>query len=588
MNKITNYTIEPIKSIKSDNINVIERSKDNKNVLKINVNEKQIYIGSKYSVNRDVDRFINEIGDIDINTSLIIFGLGAGEHIREVVKKFSNSISILVVEPDINTLGLLYDSNYYDDIVKNDKVTILHCKDKNIEGVLKQFIDSFKLQSTKIIFFANYKGVYENESGNFLKLMKIIITYKLVDKNTAINLSKEIIKNSIKNLNYVSKSFLVNEFKDIYKNIPAIIVSAGPSLAKNIHLLREIQDEFIIITGGRTLEPLLSHGIKPDFLCVVDPFQISFQLVENNLREDIPLVYYEGTNSEVLDKHAGDKIFYTINGALKKHLNEDIKSLAYGGSVAHTCTAFALHLGCNPIIFIGQDLAYTDEKSHADIAKHNSNNLNNKSGFDIYVEDIYGKEIRTSAVLNSMRIQFEKIIRKFNNNNFIDATEGGANINGTSIASLNEVIDKYKSKYKKKSHYSKKVKKVENSIDIMKSLNECINNIEELQKYCDEVLKYNKEFYYNYKRCDSFKVDKAINRISKINNSIEEKIENILFIEGLFYTIQSEANSKEFLHSPIDDEKIKVEKMYKQINFIYNEMKNCLAEILLLIKKEYF
>ncbi|WP_461613060.1 motility associated factor glycosyltransferase family protein [Clostridium sp. Marseille-QA1073] len=583
MNKITNYTIG---TIKSDNVNVVERSKDNKNVLKINVNEKQIYIGSKYSVNRDIDKFINEIGDIDINTSIIIFGLGAGEHIREVVNKFNNSISILVIEPDISTLNLICCSDYYDDIVKNDKIAILHYK--NMEAVLKEFIDPFKLQNTKVIFFGNYKAIYDNESVEFLKLIKTIITYKLVDRNTSINLSKEIIKNSIKNLDYVAKSFSINKLKDIYKDIPAIVVSAGPSLAKNIHLLKKVQDEFIIITGGRTLEPLLNEGIKPDFLCVIDPFPRSFQLVENNLRDDIPLVYYEGTNSDVVDKHEGDKIFYTIDNVLKKHLNEDITSLAYGGSVAHTCTALALHFGCDPIIFMGQDLAYTDEKSHADIAKHNSNNLLNKSECDLYVEDIYGEKIRTSMSLNFMRLQFEEVIKIFNKNTFINATEGGANINGTSIASLNEVIDKYKPKCKKKIHYSKKVKKVENSIDIMKNLNECINNIEELQKCCDEVLKHNKELYYNYKKGNTFKVDKAINRISRINNSIEKKIENTLFIEGLFYTIQSEVGSKEFLYSPIDDEKIKVEKMYKQINFIYNEMKNCLAEVLLLIKKEYF
>ncbi len=586
MNEITNYTIETIKSIKSDKINIIERSKDNKNVLKINVNEKQIYIGSKYSVNRDVDKFIDEIGDIDINTSIIIFGLGAGEHIREVARKFNNSISILVIEPDISTLNLICHSDYYDDIVKNDKISILHCG--NVEVVLKEFIDPFKLQNTKVIFFGNYKVIYDNESVEFLKLIKTAITYKLVDRNTSISLSKEIIKNSIKNLRCVSKSFSINAFKDIYKDIPAIVVSAGPSLAKNIHLLKEIQDEFIIITGGRTLEPLLNQGIKADFLCVIDPFPRSFQLVENNLRDDIPLVYYEGTNSDVVIRHGGDKIFYTMDSVLEKHLNEDIMSLAYGGSVAHTCTALALHFGCNPIIFIGQDLAYTNEKRHADIAKHNSNNLSNKSDYDLYVEDIYGEKVRTSMSLNFMRLQFEELINTFNKNTFINATEGGANINGTSIASLNEVIDKYKSKCKKKSHYSKKIKKVENSIDIMKSLNECINNIEELQKCCDEVLKYNEKFYYNYKRGNTLKVDKAINKISKINNSIEKEIENTLFIDSLFYTIQNEANSKEFLYSPIDDEKIKVEKMYKQIRFIYNEMKDNLEEVLFLIKKEYF
>ena len=97
-------------------------------------------------------------------------------------------------------------------------------------------------------------------------------------------------------------------------------------------------------------------------------------------------------------------------------------------------------MGCNPIIFVGQDLAFTENRTHSkdtfsqDIIE--SNSMRN-------VEDIYGNTIHTSKNLYiylrwiQNRIAVEKEIE------FIDATEGGARIKGTRVMKFSEVIDKY-------------------------------------------------------------------------------------------------------------------------------------------------
>ena len=97
-------------------------------------------------------------------------------------------------------------------------------------------------------------------------------------------------------------------------------------------------------------------------------------------------------------------------------VNKKICHLKVGGSVAHAMVEFAALLGCNPIIFIGQDLAYTDDKCHADIAKSTwgSNELkNNINDDDLFIEGINGELIRTSKALNTFRIEMERIISRY-------------------------------------------------------------------------------------------------------------------------------------------------------------------------------
>ncbi len=125
-------------------------------------------------------------------------------------------------------------------------------------------------------------------------------------------------------------------------------------------------------------------------------------------------------------------------------INKKVDSIIQGGSVAHVCMGLAIYLGCNNIIFIGQDLAYTGERLHS-----NSSTLKTEGGnigmYDdnIYVDDINGNKVRTSFELDAYRRYIEFYIPMLKNINFINSTEGGANIKGTKVMPLKESLNKY-------------------------------------------------------------------------------------------------------------------------------------------------
>jgi hypothetical protein len=91
----------------------------------------------------------------------------------------------------------------------------------------------------------------------------------------------------------------------------------------------------------------------------------------------------------------------------------------------------AEYIGCSNIIFIGQDLAYTDNKYHADIVNFSkgSNIIEEEKGM-FWVDDVYGNKVLTDKQLNFYRINFEEHIKAKMNIKFINSTEGGANIKG--------------------------------------------------------------------------------------------------------------------------------------------------------------
>ena len=90
-----------------------------------------------------------------------------------------------------------------------------------------------------------------------------------------------------------------------------------------------------------------------------------------------------------------------------------------GGSVAHACVDFARVLGCNTIIFIGQDLAYTDDKTHANNSKSGFENNLFTDETNVYVKGVKSETVKTSSQFNIFRTRLEMMINLYNNIKFI-------------------------------------------------------------------------------------------------------------------------------------------------------------------------
>ncbi len=238
---------------------------------------------------------------------------------------------------------------------------------------------------------------------------------------------------------YLIKCRGVAELKDLYKDKPAILVSTGPSLAKNIHHLIDLKDKAIIICVGQAIRPLLAYGIKIDFATTVDFGEVNYVHFKGLEDCQVPLVTINRTYAPLIKAYQGPKFVAATPVPGFENMATGILtgkgSIEAGGSVAHLSFGLAKLLGCNPIIFIGQDLSL-GETSHIALADAggevligednlirwkvsdqrchlSKKNQLHSMGQTVFVEGYYGKYVTTNAGLASFLTVFEDMTKRY-------------------------------------------------------------------------------------------------------------------------------------------------------------------------------
>ena len=202
---------------------------------------------------------------------------------------------------------------------------------------------------------------------SFLNFKKWLIrTIELVDHNYKLQVKKtyEFFKSTAFKFDAKSSIPFLTDYKDVFKGKPAIIVSAGPSLNKNIEFLKKYKDNALVFCVGTALPVLYNNGIVPDFLNVIETVNTS---VHYNLPivKDISFIAESFTESSYLNMDFKRK-FMTASletDAARWYLEKfdrEFVPFEAKGTVSYHALYCAYYLGCNPIILIGQDLAYSD------------------------------------------------------------------------------------------------------------------------------------------------------------------------------------------------------------------------------------
>ena len=575
----------------------IETSKDNLRIIKIKIDNKEKYLGSYYNHKKDIDKFIKDIGEIYDNTVIVTYGIIDGEYLLELSKIKEKTFKIIVFEKDEELIKRIYNDKYYDKILKDIRIKIFKYDDKKIEDIFLNELNGLDIYNTKIVnnnLLLKYNNI---EMVTISKIFKKFMSKKVIDNNTVNYFSKRWFEIFIKNFKYTLNSTFLDDIKNKFINKPAIILSAGPSLEKNIDLIKTCYEEFIIISGGRTLSKLEQINVKPDILAIIDGDEKSYDLVKNNLNIDTPLVFCNGTNEKIVEKHKGKKIYDSTGiDFIGPIVKKEQKSKFEGGSVAHACINTAIHLGCNPIIFIGQDLAYTNDKVHANFCEFTNDKYkdeevleNVKKESDIFIDDIYGNKVRTNLSFNMFREHIEEIIKKNNNIKFINATEGGAFINGAEVMMLKDVISLYGNN------------KIENKIlDLNSTLtqeekNKAIDEFKKSIKYlrdikdaCCKLIDLNKKLKIKYNKRQLIEYDKISTKMDVLEEELEKLYLKVDYIRSLIYPIVMRVELESvWIIKDSDSEKDKFTKLYNKTQFLYSTMKKKIEYALNFIDNEW-
>ena len=332
-----------------------------------------------------------------------------------------------------------------ENIFKNPQVHLEMLLDKDIDRLATELAEKFSNTKIEVITTAKHQT---KEFNSFRSaVLKKSILFEAVLKESIF--SEKIFANFSQNIRQLSSSFSVEKWKNRFKGVPAIICGAGPSLEKSIPVLQKLYEQAVVLAGGSAIAALSRSKTPFHFGVVCDPNLEEYERLKQVPLSKQPLLYSLRVHSKVLQATTGIKgwIPTSSGGALEtwfldKHpssvqIDKDLGVEAL--SVSTLNVALAQFWGCNPIIFCGMDLAYTDGKRYAKgVEAQNIEMTNRLQRFDIHKEPI-----ETNTLWDMESNVISDFAKKHPETMFFNATEGGLGFEGISNRSLEEISLKH-------------------------------------------------------------------------------------------------------------------------------------------------
>ncbi len=263
-------------------------------------------------------------------------------------------------------------------------------------------------------------------------------------------------KNYYPNILCLEGAYLADELFGKFQNIPAIICGAGPSLEKNLAFLGKLQNQALIFAGGSALNAINKADLQPHFGAGIDPNAPQYDRLSTNTAFEVPFFYRNRLYHQAFKTIHGPRLFVTGSGGYDiSYLFEEGLGLAgqpieEGHNVVNFCLEIAHALGCNPIIFVGMDLAYTDMRAYASgVVENNSVDaatITKKDHVDqaaLLKTDIYGKPIYTLWKWIAEANWIGDFAKAHPDITVINATEGGMGFPGVPNMTLEKVAHQY-------------------------------------------------------------------------------------------------------------------------------------------------
>ncbi|MFV0520178.1 MAG: motility associated factor glycosyltransferase family protein [Lachnospirales bacterium] len=575
MNNIVEKNLKFIKDLgitleKKDESPKVYYKKDTKDVvlsvLKVNGLERHMY--STVDVFDGVKKQVEKL-DVKSGNVLVIFGAGLFYEVFEIIKKWREVGSVLVIEPDPEIFYqniLRTNLDFQTEIAKFDFLVDYDITyDKVMEFIVKNITHANFLPT---IFHSNlaYIDLYKNLYFEALKACRTFVSNMTMTYNTLSYFNINSTEGMGKCIpTFYEKGYSINDLKNICEGKPAIIVSTGPSLVKNVKLLQEVQDKAVIIAAYVALKVLEPLGIKPHFVVSLDGKQV---LEKNHKEGDFceNLILSTTGNIDFVDYNKGKTFFYSHAAyphflRYIKSQNAEVDYLATGGSVANNAASFAKYIGCNRVILLGQDLAFEGEKSHAYADGLDQIKTNRKK-----VKGFFGEDVESYDVYLKYRDWFKEYAKVFSDSiDMINATEGGCYIEGFNHITFREVIDKYLVddiglSFNEHINIKPTREDIENTIKTMK--NECeiyqktLVKLREVIKHIDKLKKM-----FEKGDPDLSNLSNDLKKLDKFDKFYEKNGEEYNFIKLIQYVSFMEENNG----YPLDysEDRIIAEKNYK-------------------------
>ncbi|MDD2972737.1 MAG: DUF115 domain-containing protein [Lachnospiraceae bacterium] len=407
---------------------------------------KQYQLDSLYDSDYMVENWFSyvEAHGLRYRSKVFLFGIGNGMYLSKLLSATEADVQIFLYEPSEELYEYVIEQFSLDALLENERVKIVVGQNECLSEKIDKYLAYEDIKGLIFSKYPNYSRIYPKELKKYAEEIQLTINRREAEGRLLERHGKAYYNNTFSNLKYLYQGKSMRDlWNHMPKKIPAFIVSSGPSLDKNVEELKKIQGRGLIIAADSAVRALLAHNIIPDLFVSVDGMK-SLKHFEDDRIQQIPLLCDLQSNAAMMQRHEGLKFFvksldFHIQNKVEA-LGAEIPNLSTGGSVAHECFELARILECNPIILVGQDLAYTGNHTHSTDTIRGARNIDASTLDTVVMEGIDGQPILSSYEFQLYLQWFEQQIQKHPETKVIDATEGGAKIHGCEIRTLSDAI----------------------------------------------------------------------------------------------------------------------------------------------------
>ncbi|EAL8645596.1 DUF115 domain-containing protein, partial [Campylobacter coli] len=437
---------ESLKEIKSSKFELI-LGKDN---LDINLKDTSDNTFLYENVIDELNSMLNTYNDKYLLYPVLYFyGFGNGILFKALLQN-KNHQHIVVFEKDIEIIWIMFHILDFSSELQSARLMVLQTSSLDIEFFSNFCSSKPFFQFSRIYFLELMSHYYERFHEDILGLNKKLaenfknsIVSHGNDPLDALQGIEQFVYNLPQMITHPSYKELLSKRKGVSDT--AIIVSTGPSLTKQLPLLKKYASKATIFCADSSYPILAKHGIKPDYVCMLERDEIVAECFNNDFGEfdkDIVFIVKSVTHPHTikyLQKNNRAFILVSTYASFIQYLKLDYFGyFNMGFSVAHMNFLLTIHLKYKNIILIGQDLAYAkDGQTHSQGFIHaNLHNGDYERDLDKFSTTAYGGngKVQSSEIWTLFRHNFEKDIVNIKMNYHIttyNCTEGGARIEGT-------------------------------------------------------------------------------------------------------------------------------------------------------------
>ncbi len=402
---------------------------------------------SKIDPQREAERLARSSLD-GTEQLVVVFGMGLGYHLKEMLLVNSQALFV-IIEPDLELFAEILKARDLSDLLLTKRV-LLFIEPENID------FDELALHPSaanmKQVVLRSYRILYEGKALQASRDFQAYLDGKRINIATLKRFDRLWTKNTFKNCHCFFTRGGVSLLRDRFRGLPAIVLAAGPSLEKDLPLLKKYGGKAVLIAVDTVLGTLLERGIHPDFAVAVDPqlinsYHLAGLVLFPKTEEPPILVADPAVYPTVLRTYRGE-ILITSSvfspGRIIEQFAEIKGSIAAGGSVATAAFDLARILGADPILLMGLDLSFAGERTHISgsyveryIQSHAYRFRTIPSFAGHYIRggdprvltDKSGRSVLSDRRMLLYRSWFERQVR-FETTTILNATRGGLSIEG--------------------------------------------------------------------------------------------------------------------------------------------------------------